>query len=84
MHAYTFDGEGTVTQIDGGSSAAFTYLRRMKGCAEVQSTHILDPLNGSCRDRTDLFNGHSILAPLHWIVDVGIGNLPGVNLDFEY
>jgi hypothetical protein len=48
----------------------------------VMSTHILDPINGAYSGHTDLFNGHSILAPLHWIVDVGIGHIPGVNLDF--
>ena len=48
----------------------------------IMSTHILDPVSGSYSGHTDLFNGHSILAPLHWIVDVGIGHIPGVNLDF--
>ena len=30
-----------------------------------------------------LFNGHAFLAPLHWIVDVGIGYIPKANLDFR-
>ncbi|MGA2358270.1 MAG: hypothetical protein ABSF66_04665 [Terriglobales bacterium] len=51
----------------------------------VMSTHILDPVNGSYSGHTDLFNGHSILAPLHWLIDEGIWSYsrkPSVRIDF--
>jgi RHS repeat-associated protein len=48
----------------------------------IQSTHIENTLTGGFSGHTDLFSGHSILAPLHLLVDVGIGHIPGVNLDF--
>ncbi|GGG75787.1 RHS repeat-associated core domain-containing protein [Edaphobacter dinghuensis] len=48
----------------------------------VGSTHIENTLTGGFIGHTDLFNGHSFLAPLHWLVDVGVGHIPGVNLDF--
>jgi RHS repeat-associated protein len=50
----------------------------------IASTHILDPATQGApyTGHTDLFNGHSFLAPLHVIVDVVIGHIPGVNLDF--
>jgi RHS repeat-associated protein len=48
----------------------------------IDSTHIENTLTGGFSGHTDLFNGHSFLAPLHWLVDVGIGHIPGVNLDF--
>jgi RHS repeat-associated protein len=50
----------------------------------VQSTHIRAPLSttGSYSGHTDLFGGHSLLLPLHLIVDFAIGHIPGVDLDF--
>ncbi len=48
----------------------------------IQSTHIENTVTGGFTGHTDLFNGHSFLAPLHWLVDVGVGHIPGVNLDF--
>ena len=49
----------------------------------VQSTHVENTLTGGFSGHTDLFSGLSFLAPLHFLVDVGIGhNIPGVNLDF--
>ena len=50
----------------------------------INSTHILDPAvqGDPYTGHTDLFNGHSVLAPLHVLVDFGIGHIPGVNLDF--
>jgi RHS repeat-associated protein len=49
----------------------------------INSTHILDPVAAGdpYTGHTDLFNGHSVLAPLHLLIDVGIGHIPGVNLD---
>jgi hypothetical protein len=47
----------------------------------VDSTHIENTAVGGFIGHTDLFSGHW-LAPLHWIFDVGIGHIPGVNLDF--
>ncbi len=46
----------------------------------VQSTHI-EITSAGYNVHTDLFNGTSWMAPLHWIVDVGIGHIPGMNLD---
>ena len=49
---------------------------------DVGYKHIENTGMGGYIGHTDLFNGRSWLAPLHWIVDVGIGHIPGVNLDF--
>jgi hypothetical protein len=48
----------------------------------IQSTHVENTLTGGFSGHTDIFSGHSIFAPLHLLVDVGIGHIPGVNLDF--
>ena len=48
----------------------------------VLSTHIHNSAAGGFSGHTDLFGGHSFLAPLHLLVDVGIGHIPGVKLDF--
>ncbi len=48
----------------------------------IQSTHVENTLTGGFSGHTDIFSGHSIVAPLHLLVDVGIGHIPGVNLDF--
>jgi hypothetical protein len=51
-----------------------------------ESTHIENTLTGGFIGHTDIFGGHSFLAPLHWLVDVGlgqtIGRIPGATLDF--
>jgi hypothetical protein len=47
----------------------------------LSSTHIENTPTGGFIGHIDLFSGHSALAPLHWIGDVGIGHIPGVNLD---
>lgn len=51
----------------------------------IQSNHIENTATGGFSGHTDLFNGHSLLAPLHLIVDVAIGqiisHIPGANLD---
>jgi len=49
----------------------------------IQSTQVENTLTGGFCGHTDIFSEQSIFAALHLVVDIGIGHIPGVNLDFR-
>jgi hypothetical protein len=84
---YTFDVsdptgfQNTVNQNGPWPRGPLQFLDAGSRYGIIQTTHIENTPTGGFTGHTDIFNGH-ILTPFHFLVDVLIGHIPGVNLDF--